>query len=319
MNKNKQFKLGLLLLLGVFVTSCQNENEVITEKSSVDSNEITETTAVEIANNLIISGVNTGQFSKNGNQKKLSTLETVVTKNNETAFYIANYQNGGFAIIAADNRNTPILAFSETNSFKNDTLNFPEAMKNWFNFQKEVHSKIRKENKKQTLLSKHQWDFANNKVSDNTKLSTKKQTLTAIDYPPEYYANQCFSSPSQQLKPLLTTKWGQDYGYNSLVPLNCPSHFTGKAYTGCVATAMAQIMKYYKMPSSYNWNNMPDNGGTTDVAILMRDIGKAVNMDYGCEGSGADSEKEIASSLINDFKYKNASVSDYNWRVVYNN
>lgn len=314
---SKHYKVGFLFLFSVFVTSCQNENETTTEKSVVSTNEISTATAAIIANNLVVSGVSTGKFSKNASQKKLNSLDAITTKNKETAFYVANYQNGGFAIIAADNRNAPILAFSETNSFDTDTLKFPDGLKDWFNLQKEIHSKIKKENKKQSLQAKQQWFEVIAPLAAKNKLSAKEQAMMAIDYPPEYYANQCFSSPTVEVKPLLTTEWGQGLGYNLLIPFTCPTNSGGHAPTGCVATAMAQVMKYHRMPSKYNWSNMPDFGGTTDTAILMRDIGRAVKMDYGCDGSSAYND-EIAPSFRFDFNYKSASVSEYNWQVVVN-
>jgi hypothetical protein len=115
---------------------------------------------------------------------------------------------------------------------------------------------------------------------------------------------------------LLSTIWGQWYGYNDLVPFECIGNPNNRAPTGCVATAMAQVMKYYQKPSTYNWGNIPDGYGTIDTATLMRDIGGAVRMSYGCSGSGADSENEIASSFRDDFHYSSASGGNYNYQVV---
>lgn len=87
--------------------------------------------------------------------------------------------------------------------------------------------------------------------------------------------------------PLLQTTWGQGCGYNSLLQDCSTPYYCYHAVTGCVATAMAQVMKYHTYPASYNWSGMPDTYGTTATATLMRDIGlpSAVNMNYGCSGS----------------------------------
>ncbi len=109
--------------------------------------------------------------------------------------------------------------------------------------------------------------------------------------------------------PLLTTTWNQWGPYNNLCPAGCPS--------GCVPTAFAQIMNYYKWPKEsqgqlkdhmtalftgedfsghvYDWDNMLDNyasGYNADqaqaVAYLMRDIGKSMGTYYQPEGSSSN-------------------------------
>lgn len=124
------------------------------------------------------------------------------------------------------------------------------------------------------------------------------------------------------IAPLLETKWGQGDPYNSLTPIVEGE----RSQTGCVATAMAQMMNYQQYPASasfegsYNVGNTPykqsvsttyswpyhlaygaylptaDAGVLTmsytplqarSVAMLMRDCGYAVDMQYSNNGSGA--------------------------------
>lgn len=123
------------------------------------------------------------------------------------------------------------------------------------------------------------------------------------------------STTYQYVAPLLKTAWGQDSPFNRQTPeingQHCP--------TGCVATAMAQIMKYYEWPKqgtgkvSYMWNKqtlVADFEHTTyqwdkmknsyarfysaeqadAVAILMAHLGIASQMYYSSEGSGTNSQ-----------------------------
>lgn len=111
--------------------------------------------------------------------------------------------------------------------------------------------------------------------------------------------------------PMLTSDWSQGSPYNNL----CPEHDGELCVTGCVATAMAQVMYYWRHPQScpsvvgyrlpwmtlpelaattFEWNSMLDvyTGQYTAsqaraVAKLMRYCGQAVKMDYGVDGSGA--------------------------------
>lgn len=79
---------------------------------------------------------------------------------------------------------------------------------------------------------------------------------------------------------------------------------------------MAQVMKYHEYPNDYNWDNMPNTEGTTSTSILMRDIGDAVDMDFGCYGSGAEGNT-IAPALKNNFDYSSyVSYSDYDGQKV---
>lgn len=130
---------------------------------------------------------------------------------------------------------------------------------------------------------------------------------------------------------MLRTSWDQGEPYNML----CPVINGGRTYTGCVATAMSQIMYYFKYPEvgvgniSYNdedgcgkrltwklddhpfeWENMKTNyrPGTYDenqgyaVAELMKSVGAAVRMSYGADASGALSML-TAKALVDNFKY----------------
>lgn len=115
--------------------------------------------------------------------------------------------------------------------------------------------------------------------------------------------------------PLMTTTWNQAPLYNALCPYN--NDEGGLSVTGCVATATAQIMKYWNHPvigrgshsynttdygtlsaqfdtTHYDWTHMPDALGYLSseeeinaVALLMYHVGVAVEMNYSPRSSGA--------------------------------
>ena len=132
--------------------------------------------------------------------------------------------------------------------------------------------------------------------------------------------------------PLLSCKWNQNEPYNKK---------TGYNYTGCVATAVAQVMYYHKWPiqgkgentytvssdnkvkhadfskSYYDWANMKDEYTYYDpgtqrekdaVAKLMSDVGIATNMQYTPYLSGAQNES-ADKALRENFDYTTAFVS----------
>lgn len=135
----------------------------------------------------------------------------------------------------------------------------------------------------------------------------------------------------KEIAPLVETKWNQGTPYNNL----CPSVNNVKCPSGCVATAMAQVMKFWNYPDvgtgrvtatlpsggtgegfinlaqkPFDWNNMIDSYSGYDytneqgnaVATLMQAAGYAAKMNYAPGGSGALSIN-AAISLSKNFKY----------------
>ena len=113
--------------------------------------------------------------------------------------------------------------------------------------------------------------------------------------------------------PLVKAKWNQRAPFNNLCPEGSPS--------GCVATAMAQVMHYHQWPASYDWSQMKtsysdtDTGAAADaVAKLMADCGEKVFMKYGKESSSAKSHL-VSEALRYDFGY--AETTEFVPRYVY--
>lgn len=130
------------------------------------------------------------------------------------------------------------------------------------------------------------------------------------------------------VEPLLgDINWGQGEPFNTLCPMISGKH----AYVGCVATAMAQIMRYYGFPAkgtgthsylhagttlsadfgatTYDWSNMPrvipDNPSQAQVtaySTLCYHLGVATNMTYASGGSGAYT-MDVPGALRDHFGY----------------
>ena len=137
---------------------------------------------------------------------------------------------------------------------------------------------------------------------------------------------------TDDVQPMLKSKWGQDYPYSKQT----------QYVTGCVATAVAQVMYYHRWPaqgkgqesykvtfdntvrsadftkSHYDWDNMlPDykrRNVTTKqedaVALLMNDVGIATNMQYTDRISGTQSYMAVRA-LRNYFDYDAALVTRF--------
>ncbi len=132
------------------------------------------------------------------------------------------------------------------------------------------------------------------------------------------------------IAPLLTTTWNQGSPYNNKCPIDPTT--SERSVTGCVATAMAQVINYHKYPekttatipayvsnenisvsaiapTTIDWANMLDKytGNETTaqknaVATLMQLCGASVQMDYSSKSSGAQSQMvAIAMKKYFDF------------------
>ncbi len=199
-----------------------------------------------------------------------------------TEFYIFNNEDGkGFVIIAADDCVTPILGYSYENNFAAENL--PPNLKGWLDdYAEQIRATVEM---RATATDEIRADWECLRQKKNLPIRTEAA-----------------------VNPLITTIWGQGEYYNA----QCPSLLGFHTPTGCVATAMAQIMKYWNYPShgynyhsyecwpygvqsanfggtNYQWSYMPNNVTSSNnaVATLMHHCGVSVEMDYGIHGSGA--------------------------------
>ena len=297
--------VAVLVIFGTTAfLSCEKETTIskneITEECFVNENE-----AIIYASDLLFHQVNGNKSTKAS--KKVNSAVPVPDENGEPVFYVINYENGGFIVISADKRINPIMAFSETGTFSLDEGGVPVGIVDWLWDSKEKVKEAR-----------------TSKTVDQKMLQTWEPcAMQKVIYPED---DPCGDDPGNggcqdthyEKGPLLTTAWGQGYGYNNLLPnLSC-NNANGRAVTGCVATAMAQVMKYHEYPANYNWTGMPNTYGTNSTAILMKDIGTAVGMNYGCGENGGSSADDgnIAPALINTFGYASASRSGFDREVL---
>lgn len=296
------------LIISLVYGSCQVDNESL---SPQEANFVDVCAAQDLVDKMNL----TTQFEENGartsksNFKSVETIVSVPDETGKTLFYVVNYIDGGFVILSADNRTQPILAHSNESTFPMNLDGYPDGLVGWLIEEKEHIKEIRKSNKKQAKEIAKLWrkefieEFLNSGLDGIA--NPPPNPPPSPDNPEECYITAVYG-------PLLTTKWDQGCGYNDLMG-TCPfgGGSCGRAWTGCVATAMAQVMRFHQLPASYNWASMPNTYGSPETARLMRDIGNAVNMDYGCDGSSADTKDEVASSFRFNFGYSSASYADY--------
>jgi hypothetical protein len=205
------------------------------------------------------------------------TSVKVAVENKDTLYYILNDTiNKGFAIVSADKRAWPILGFSTEGSFNEKKQ--PKALIAWMDCKRKEIEYIKKHNLQPDSTTLALWQ--------NLSFENASATSTSVE-------------------PLLNTKWDQGCYYNQLCPSDTQSPYCGHTPTGCVVTALAQIMKYWNYPTkgkgsnsyihpkygsisadfgstTYLWDQMPNEltGYNEAVATLMFHCGAALSMNY---------------------------------------
>ena len=243
-------------------------------------------------------------------------------------FYVFNVLNGdGFVMVSADDNIEPILGYSTEKDF--DDNNIPSNVENWLKQSNEQIAIVIEQKLTSTVANAKWHNLLTNQIS------AEKVSPTAV-------------------KPLLQTIWNQNPYYNDM----CPLDNNVRTVTGCVATAMAQAMKYWNYPTTgtgsrsytagnygvqsvnfgtttYNWANMPNaiSSANSDIAKLMYHCGVAIEMNYGTaanggsgayvDGSAPSAEHALKTyfgySTSLQFKNKSSYATDALWLNVIKN
>ncbi len=214
--------------------------------------------------------------------------------------YLFTLPHSGWVMVAAEDCARPVLAFSVSGSFNPQKM--PAAMRNFLYVYEQEIREIRRSD---IGIRDSEWDVL--------LAGGALKSLEEIE-----------------VGPLLSTQWFQMSPYN----MYCP----GNTMTGCVATAMAQVMKYWDYPAfgkgshsytddsgygtqsadfgdtRYDWANMPNTltgaspaAAKAAVATLMYHCGVSVNMHYSTVNSGTTMNK-CAVALPTYFRYNSQDI-----------
>lgn len=197
--------------------------------------------------------------------------EESTTRSNESpAFYVFNRTDApGFVIVAGDDVAMPILGYSFSSTFETD--NIVPNLKNWMQMYRKEILDARKANLKATSTTRAAWE-------------------TRADV-------------GNVVKKLKTAKWNQGTPFDKYTP-----EIDGtKAATGCVATAMAIVMKYHEWPPKgigtlpeYTYKNDTGNTHTIPGHELGHEyLWDSMLMEY-VEGEYTEAEADAVAQLMYD-------------------
>lgn len=218
----------------------------------------------------------------------VASVETV-SYQGVASYHVVHFSHGGWALIAADDRSDPLIAYSDSGAYQAEEQ--PEnvrAMMEQYSMQIQRNAKLR--------MPHPRWKAAPAAV---------RRKATA------------------KIAPLITVNWNQSGNYKKY----CPKDAKGQALVGCVAVGMAQAMSVARYPErpvgeysynsdnygiqyinydlepAYHWSDILSGANNRDdVARLLWHCGVAVNMNYGLDGSGTQ-DSYIATALQRNFQY----------------
>lgn len=202
-------------------------------------------------------------------------------------YFVYNNPAGGYVVVSGTTTLPEVIASSATGSINAEAL--PDGLRYWLEYAAEAAA----------YAEKHPEAVAPHPAQAKKTLGSPELKLTKVDY------NQDIA-PMLENSPIGNIQWGQDAPFNDKCPVKGSRH----CYTGCMATAMAQVMAYHQYPKSYDWSEiLPSYGlgvGTSsqksEVARLNSDVGVALHMEYGTDQSGSVST-QYAKALSGTFGY----------------
>ena len=154
------------------------------------------------------------------NNTPLEWVYTAVTENGRASFHVFNGATGGFVIVSASDLTSPILGYAETSAF--NTENIPDGLAYFLNGYGQSVDFAEENLKEADFVIAQEWE--------NLERCGKTQAMKSV-----------------VVEPLVATHWDQGCYYNAY----CPKDEEGPcncALAGCVATSMAQVMKYWNYP-----------------------------------------------------------------------
>ena len=269
---------------------------------SMFGKQIDENTARNVGQNFLITKPNSSASFRTAKFQMVYKSNLSTNKSNTTFFYVFNVATNGFVIVAGDDTVTPILGYSTEGNF--DSNNIPQNVAKWLEgYKNEIRSIVEQNIQPSTDITEN-WK----RLRNGDKINTTSQ-----------YRSNATSKIMLGVAPLIQTRWNQSPYYNALCPYDTQAN--EKTVTGCPATAMAQIMKYWNYPATgsgrsdyqhkkygklsaiygnttYQWSSMPNTVSSSNnaVATLMYHCGVAVEMNYGVAATGGSGSYVIIAA-----------------------
>ncbi|MEA1887960.1 MAG: C10 family peptidase [Bacteroidota bacterium] len=218
-----------------------------------------------------------------GDAKEIISIDTLLY-DNEPVIFVVNLKDGGWILVSGDKKVIPVLGFNYKGRFTKLDRGKNIACYEWIT----SYSKQIKEIRKEKGMQVHEGWFSDATASKGT------------------------DSEVVVVEPLVKTLWNQGAGWNRFCPEDSLGP-GGHTYVGCVAVAMAQALSVYQVPDTgtytnkydcddygiievkfkethYKWDSMSLDKPDDYNALLLFHCAVAVNMNFGPDGSSANTK-----------------------------
>ena len=242
---------------------------------------------------------------------------TVESEDDMPVYYVFNFIPSGWVMVAADDVAYPVIGYALQGTYAQEGQ--PPPFQAWM------------QRVGQGIAA-----AVSARVAAGTRTASAWQELSATG---GFVRRAPLEAPSAVDPPLLSTTWNQNEYYNAACPEDDEGP-DGHAYGGCVATAMAQVMKFHAYPDTglgshgyqhdesqdppyendygwlwadfgathYDWPAMPNaiNTYNNPIANLIYQCGVSVDMNFGPTGSSANMSIDALNALKNHFRYEDS-------------
>lgn len=269
---------------------------------------IDKATAIKVAMNFYYERAN--QFEETNHWDIIPDGVYELQYKGETRIYAVNIYKGGFVLISASDKVRPVAGYSLHGRYSDQGQ--PPQMAELLELYKMQIDEAIEHNVKPTDEVNMMWQrLKTDNLSELQNLRDEKS-----------------------IEPMLTTTWDQGQFYNEMCPAD-PAGPAGHCYTGCVATALGQLVNYFRWPetgtgsytyacppygdltadyenTTYEWDKMATelNKSNLAVALMINHMGIGCDMVYGPNGSGMYNHR-AAYVLRTFFKYSPETIYVY--------
>ncbi len=253
---------------------------LMTLTMQVFAERVTQEDAALVATNFMNPG--TQQTSAKKAPAKRPVLKKAAVAQENEYYVFENADGEGWVMIAANDVAHPIIAYSNTGQFRTD--NQPANLKHWLGKYDKVIRAAEADGVQQSTEVAAEWQALRN---------AKQATAATV------------------VGPLIQTTWDQDSPFCNLCPgTGTPASGSTRAYTGCVATAMAQVMYYWKWPVQGNGShsyqpldpNSESGAASQRYSTQSANFGETTydwdNMKHSYSGSSTSAQKTAVATLM---------------------
>ncbi len=314
-------KSVLLSLLCMSMFACSKDISVLKEDGTTSQsvNAVNIQDAIKIAQSF--ANTSNELISTRSSEIVVDNAFSIKGNSGNPLLHVINFKNGGFVLVAGDNRLKPVQAYSTEGLFTDRKNQYPLGLTIWIEGIRDSLNNIILNNSSQDNETRAAWF----KLSDitNTAITTKSQDPSGGMLP----------EADTLVGPFITDSWHQKAPYNDYLDV-CAHYYQNNNYAGdfkpvigCVPLAIARVMRYHQYPGIFSWDSMPNSTASAITKTYIKSIHETVRSyaqsnNYGFIysyfgdpqnplGTGVSSNFPVGSFLCSEYGYASGMDTPY--------